>query len=195
MVIFSRSTVSNLSMIHRSAVARRAMSEPRSHACSLDHNSCLVYKPARPGVSERTGMAFGRKGCARNRILEGARCCQRISLLFKTGKVARSTITEIERELKSRGRRRAPTEIGQSSDSHSGPGALVLDDFAIFVILMRYHEEPRRTWEGYTIGLSDNTGTLVSTSTISIFFHDGVEIKVSLCTPKLRPYDKCRPEN
>ena len=195
MVIFSRSTVSNLSMIHRSAVARRAMSEPRSHACSLDHNSCLVYKPARPGVSERTGMAFGRKGCARNRILEGARCCQRISLLFKTGKVARSTITEIERELKSRGRRRAPTEIGQSSDSHSGPGALVLDDFAIFVILMRYHEEPRRTWEGYTIGLSDNTGTLVSTSTISIFFHDGVEIKVSLCTPKLIPYGKCRPEN
>ena len=39
-----------------------------------------------------------------------------ISLLSKTGKVARSTITKIERELKSRGQRRDPKEIRQSSD-------------------------------------------------------------------------------
>ena len=73
------------------------------------------------------------------------------------------------------------------SDSPSGPGAMVLDDFDIFVILMLYQEEPSRTWKGYTIGLSDDTGTLVSTSTISRFFHYGVEIKVSLCKPKLIP--------
>ena len=154
------------------------------------HDRVYQHRQAWPS-EEKVALAIGYLKA--QDAANGAR--PNISLLSKTGTVARSTITKIERELKPQGQRRAPTEIRQSSDSPSGPGALVLDDLAIFVLLMRYQEEPRRTWEGCTIGLSGDTGTLVSTSTISRFFHYGVEIKVSLCKPKLIPYDKFRPEN
>lgn len=118
-----------------------------------------------------------------------------ISQVARTCKVARSTVTKVEAELQSLGRVRDPKEIRQNRDGPVGPGALSLDDFDIFVILMLYHAEPSMTLQGYVQGLYQYTGSIVSKSTISRFFNHGFDIKGTLCKPNLIPYDKFRPDN
>lgn len=125
--------------------------------------------------------------------IDGAR--PNITKLATKCKVARSTITKIEEELASIGRVRDPSEIRKNRDVPVGPGALSLDDFDVFAILMLYHHEPSRTLKGYVVGLYQLTGTIVSASTISRFFNHGFDIKGSLCKPNLIPFDKFRPEN
>ena len=125
--------------------------------------------------------------------VDGAR--PNISHLAERCQVSRSTIRKVETELLTFGRIRDPIEIRENRDAPVGPGVLSLDELDIFVIMMLYHAEPSRTLEGYVQGLYQCTGTIVSKSTISRFFNHGFDIKGSLCTPNMVPYDKFRPEN
>lgn len=118
-----------------------------------------------------------------------------ISRLAEKCEVARSTIRKVESELLTYGRVLDPKEIRENRGIPVGPGVLSLDDIDIFVIMMLYHAEPSRTLEGYVQGLYQCTGTIVSKSTISRFFNHGFDIKGSLCSPNMIPYDKFRPEN
>ena len=118
-----------------------------------------------------------------------------ISELSRVCQVQRSSIRKVEEELLGLGRMKSPQEIIGDRNMPEGPGAISLDDFDIFVILMLYHEEPSRTLQGYVQGLYRFTGTIVSRSTISRFFNHGFDIKGSLCKPNLIPYDKFRPHN
>lgn len=129
--------------------------------------------------------AFAEAGSTRPNIAHLAKkCC-----------VSRSMITKIEEELVQLGRIRDPKEIRQNRDAPIGPGALSLDEFDVFVILMLYNKDPSRSNKQYVVELYKHTGTLVHETTIGRFFNHGFEIKGSKCTANNIPYDKFRPEN
>lgn len=118
-----------------------------------------------------------------------------IAQLARECKVSRSMITKVEEELVKYNRVRDPKEIRENRDVPSGPGAVSLDEFDVFVLLMLHNDKPYRTLKDYRKRLYEFTGTLVHESTISRIFNHGFDIKGTLCKTNMIPYDKFRPEN
>jgi hypothetical protein len=67
------------------------------------------------------------------------------------------------------------------------------EDFYVLYIL--YRQQPTLSLKSYVYWLLCCTGTIVSESTVSRWFHHAFPIRGRLCVPNLVPYDKFRPGN
>jgi transposase len=116
-----------------------------------------------------------------------------IRTLAKAAKVSRDWAKKVINELKS--------DDGLiDSDSArpqriKGPGSRSLDSFDIVVLLFLVTTKPQLSLQGYQRELFQRTATIVSRSTISRFWKNGLEIAATLRRPDLVPIDKFKPEN
>jgi len=104
-------------------------------------------------------------------------------------------VAKIERELEENDRVLTPEEIYLARDNPIGPGSMSMSREDFFVLYMLYRQQPTRSLKSYVYWLFCCTGTIVSESTVSRWFHDAFPIRGRLCMPNLVPYDKFRPRN
>ena len=109
--------------------------------------------------------------------------------------VGRDFVAKIERELEENDRVLTPEEIYLARDNPIGPGSMSMSREDFFVLYMLYRQQPTRSLKSYVYWLFCCTGTIVSESTVSRWFHDAFPIRGRLCMPNLVPYDKFRPRN
>jgi transposase len=104
-------------------------------------------------------------------------------------------VAKIERELVENDRVLTPKEVYLARDNPIGPGSMSMSGEDFYVLYILYRQEPTRSLKSYVYWLFCCTGTIVSESTVSRWFHFAFPISGRLCKPNLVPYDKFRPGN
>ena len=108
-------------------------------------------------------------------------------------RVGKGFVAKIECELIENDRVLPPEEIYMARVNPIGPGSRSMSGEDFFVLYILYRQQPTRSLKSYVYWLLCCTGTIVSESTVSRWFHHAFPIRGRLCVPNLVPYDKFRP--